>query len=258
MGSLSLFVMLWLFVLILLCMFTIWHIKQFLINKIEHYISPSWSYGPSHRTWVRPRKNQYIARKSSLNINTGNSTWCFWIHIPNTFGNWRNVFHMSQQHHLANASYARSEDYLGQKGINADSYLQNSYRRPAVFIHPNGKGLHITHDSQYRSNDYFDVYLDNSYSTYHVGLVWETTSRWNYQKNGYWKYELIIRLVVYINGERRSEKIYNSYLIQPDEDALLYFSDTMFSNDGLSIRDFQIFGWPLSQDQIKVVYNSTR
>jgi hypothetical protein len=165
---------------------------------------------------------------------------------------------MSQQHHLANASYARSEDYLGQKGINADSYLQNSYRRPAVFIHPNGKGLHITHDSQYRSNDYFDVYLDNSYSTYHVGLVWETTSRWNYQKNGYWKYELIIRLVVYINGERRSEKIYNSYLIQPDEDALLYFSDTMFSNDGLSIRDFQIFGWPLSQDQIKVVYNSTR
>ena len=214
-------------------------------------------YAPSNRTWVRPKKNQYIARKSSMNINTSNSTWCFWIDIPSTSDQWRNVFHMSQQHHLASANTATSEEYLGQKGINVDSY-QDGYRRPAVFITPNAKGLHVTHDTQYMSNDYFDVQLDSSYSRYHVVLVWENSTKWNYYPNGYWNYELIIKLTVYINGEKHSEKIYNSHLVQPDEDALLYFSDTIYNNDGFSIKDFQVFGWPLSPDQIKDVYNSTK
>lgn len=203
----------------------------------ENFQSPQFQHAMG--TWVTPVKGNFIARFRNLNCYTGWMSITFRIKINKTTPYWRNVFHMSE-------SWKLEWNSNNNAGKLPYDWEQDLCRRPAVFITPNSYGLHICHDTNWSWNNPFDISIP---SEAHIGLVWSTYY--------YYPNDLRVYCDVYVNNNYVRRFTYNTWLRQPDQDALLYFCDRFYGDGDFSIRDLQIFNYPLSAEQYRTVYQNS-
>lgn len=185
---------------------------------------PSWVFDRSLASWVTPANDEYIATARDLGITSHtNMSVTFWIKITNLSGNWRNIFQMTR----------KSQFGPYQLKYDADEDL---YRRPAVYIMPNRKTLHIAHDTKDAPNVTCDV--DGILDLSMVALVWNGRA-----------------LNAYINGIPAMTFSYKSDLLDADKTAQLFFASRFFYGDGFTIRHLKWYNTSLSKERVNKKYN---
>lgn len=195
--------------------------------------------------WMTPRKNRYFQRFGNFNISGNRMTFSFWIDIKKLTPYWRNIFHVSFSSDieynatiLDNLPYNRQQDFM---------------RVPAVFITPNTYSLHICHDTLLSENNWFETYLPGQS---HITMVWNaegTAPSCTVYVNG--KQQTISRTWDGQWGKNMYE--YNSQLVTPNDDALLYISDRFYGEGDFAIKDFKVFNYAMTSEQAKTLYDNT-
>lgn len=228
--SIYLIVSAFLFITALMVILNLMYIQK------ELYVSPP-TFEYATLKWIRPRKNKYIQRFRELQCYTGWMTISFWLDIEKPTPYWRNIFHISESWKLEwNATNPANLPY---------DWDQDLCRRPAVFITPNAYGIHICHDTNNSLNNPFDIYIPKKS---HITIVWRTDYNHPY---------LSVYCKAYVNGSDKRTFFYNTWLRQPDPDALLYMCDRFYGDGDFLVRDFKVFNYPLSAGQVQELYNDT-
>jgi hypothetical protein len=217
-------------------------IHHLYVEKERFYQGANFEYATGQ--WVKPPRHTYIARFDQLRVYTGWMTWSFSLRIDAPTGNWRNVFRISESYHL---------EWNGNGNPAAMGYdwHQDYFRRPAIFIVPGQYAIHICHGSAWDSNNAFNIGVP---STSHITLVWRPNNNYSWSWWSWW----YPQCDVYVNGNLVATHTYPGYLIQPDQDALLYTADRFYGADNFAVKNFKIFPMPMNGDQVRNLYNQTR
>jgi hypothetical protein len=185
---------------------------------------PSYVYEQSAKAWTQTVNDQEVATFRQLGVASASSmSVTFWLRIDNITSNWRNIFHVTVKRYFGpdELAYDPEEDF---------------YRKPAVFIIPNSKALHICHDTMTATNNPFNVF--DIPDMCFVGLVWNGRT-----------------LNVYINSDRVETFAYTADLKIADPSAILYISDRFYFGNGFSIRHLSFYNTALSREKILKKYS---
>lgn len=219
-------------------------IIQHLYVEKEKFYEMGANFEYATRQWVQPPKHTYISRFDQLRVYTGWMTWSFNLRIDSTTCNWRNIFRISE-------SYGLEWNGTGKPQDMGYDWYQDYIRRPAIFIVPHSNSIHICHGSAWDWNNAFNIGVP---TTSHITLVWRPNNNYNWSWWSWW----YPQCDVYVNGNLVYTHTYPGYLIQPDQDALLYTADRFYGADNFAVKDFKIFPWPMSAGQVVDIYNRTR
>ena len=192
-------------------------------------------YEFSKEVWTIPSKNKYIQRYNNLGISQGRMTFSFWLDVRKIVPYWRNIFHVSTSDKIEYKPAGTTLENLPY------DFSQDFTRLPAIFIHPNKVGIHVCHDTLLSKNNAFDVFFSNPS---HITLVWNAE-------------QTAPSCTVYVNGQGKSFYKYNSPLQIPDGESFLYICDRFYGNNDFAIKDFQVFNYALTPQQVNVLYQTT-
>lgn len=186
--------------------------------KVAQGELPSFIYTPSVDAWVGPVSDRYIATFRQLGVaSSSDMSITFWIDIQTIYPTYRNILQITNKalwgpYQLA---YDKNED------LN---------RKPAIFIAPNAKTLHICHDTVSSLNNAFNV--ENIDGKCMVGIIWSGQT-----------------VNVYINNNRVHTYVYNSDLVTADGNAFLFFASRFWYGEGYLIKHLSFYDTALSRER---------
>jgi len=177
-----------------------------------------WTYSLTNN-WHRLKVNDYSMYLRDMNFTQyENMSISFFIQINNGSGNWRNVFHFTQD---------------------GNNCCEKGQRIPALWIYPdNTTKMHIRFSTDNGGNDGLDTpSMPNAtlsfFKPYLITLVFNGNN-----------------FTFYINKRQVVSKEFNN-IYKRNRDTLMYIGDPWHSaNDGILINNFTLYDGALSQDDV--------
>jgi uncharacterized coiled-coil protein SlyX len=191
------------------------------INRLTG-LEPSFTY-VSSQSWVPPFHNYYIAKYEQLGIDSPSEmSITFWITIYEHRKNTRNILQI----------YAPD----GNSWNSGYNPMEDSDRKPAIFLGPNSTTLYVVHDTLEKKNENLEI--KNVDGICMVGIVWNNRD-----------------LTVYINQDRIETYNYSSELIKPNKDALVFCCTRFWETGGVNIRYLNFYNTSLTRERYLSKYN---
>jgi len=191
-------------------------------SSIEEQLSPTWVFESSSDLWMTPIQNTLIGDWSTTNVkNSAIMSVSFWINISELNPYYRNIFHVSNQ--------------------NKDC-CDIGNRVPAMWICPSSSKLTVGADISTNGNASPGCSLSNTLNTnIFITLVFNTTT-----------------MVLYANAESQQTYTYSSPIVSANSDAQFYISDPWYVSTGYQIKDFSLYDFALSSNEVKMIYNEAK
>jgi hypothetical protein len=197
-----------------------------LTTNIGESNSDTWTYDKSKDWMIIEQNKNPIYKWKDLNINSNsNMSISFLLYISNTYNNWRNIFHISNN--------------------NNDCCIIGD-RVPGLWIYPESTRLLLVNDIK-KINNNKHVGANSDVSTNDgirlnrdcfITMTWSNTT-----------------VSIYENGLLKASKDYKLPLIAAIPEASFYIGDPWYkANKGIKIKDFTIYNYVLSQRQIEYMY----
>jgi len=193
-----------------------------LTTNIGESIPDTWTYPKSNKWMIIEQNKNPIYKWKDLNISSNsNMSISFLLYISNTYNNWRNIFHISN---------------------NNNDCCNIGDRVPGLWIYPKSTRLLLVNDiKMINNNKQVGVSTNDGIRLNRdcfITMTWSNTT-----------------VSIYENGLLKASRDYKLPLIAAIPEASFYIGDPWYkANEGIQIKDFTIYNYVLSQRQIKDMY----
>jgi len=182
----------------------------------------NWMFPDSINNWTSLKQNNLVGKWSDLGIGSNsNMSISFWLDISTLSGSWRNIFHFTN---------------TGNNCCNVGD------RVPALWIYPdNATNLHYRSSTENNGNNGIDTDPIPLNQPSCIVLVFNNKTA-----------------TIYINSSVNRTITYSDEIIPANPDCKLYMADPWHASDGFKIKDFTLYDSPLSEGEIKDIYDKEK